>query len=188
METLIDNSINYACTTWASLIDVFQYWIPSIRRLLLVISAKTKSYQKNQMLCSRKSHKLDQVLFLRNQLLQLIARTISILRRAVLPEFLRISRNCTCKDCALFYHTYIYICIYIYIYIYITCYITYQVDYFGFCNLRYKSDDREDSLVLFLILSKIFLFCHYYQQLTEMIYNIYIKQWLRIIEDSDIFF
>jgi len=119
METLIDNSINYACTTWASLIDVFQYWIPSIRRLLLVISAKTKSYQKNQMLCSRKSHKLDQVLFLRNQLLQLIARTISILRRAILPEFLRISRNCTCKDCALFYHTYIYIYIYVYIYIYI---------------------------------------------------------------------
>lgn len=73
-----------------------------VQNILLVTSVKTKSYQKNRMLRSRESYELEQVLFPRNRLLQPIVRAISILHRAVLPQFLGISRNCNCrcKDCA----------------------------------------------------------------------------------------
>lgn len=70
--------------------------------VLLVTSVKTKSYQKNRMLRWRDSYELERVLFPRNRLLQPIARAISILRRAVPPQFLGISRNCNCKNCAHF--------------------------------------------------------------------------------------
>lgn len=120
-----------------------------INRCILILNAKiwrllsvtkTKSHKKNRMLRSRELHELERVLFPRNRLPQTVTRAISILRRAVLPQFLGIARNCncTCKDCAHFYRiSYTWICM-------LHVDITYQIDYSDFCNLLYKLKDEKD--------------------------------------------